>query len=135
MALFNSSTDLRHSIERVIESATGQSAKIVATDSVTGGCINSTEIVALDDQRRFFVKSNRTSPDLFAAESKGLAAIASTDSIRVPDVIGIGKSESGVGFLVLEFIDRGCQGSKFFESFGASLALMHQRGVRYIPLS
>jgi fructosamine-3-kinase len=96
---------------------------------VSGGCINSTEILTLGDGRKFFVKSNRDSPELFLPESKGLAAIAATNSIRVPNVIGIGKAQSGAGFLILEVIETGSRKSNFFENFGRALAQMHRRGT------
>ena len=120
--------DLHSSVADLIAQTTGQAAVVLSTRPTAGGCINQTEILTLTDGRSFFVKSNATTPDLFESESTGLAAIAQTNTIRVPKTIGHGITESGIGFLVLEQIETGTTGINFFEDFGRSLAEMHRIG-------
>ncbi len=120
--------DLHSSVADLIAQTTGQEVVVLSTRPTSGGCINQTEILTLTDGRSFFVKSNATTPDLFESESIGLAAIAQTNTIRVPQTIGHGTTESGIGFLVLEQIETGTTGSNFYEDFGRSLAEMHRIG-------
>ena len=128
MSGLNHQIELHQSVERLIEKESGTHSRIISSASVSGGCINATEIVTLDDQRRFFVKSQSDSLEPFMAEAAGLAAIRSANAIRVPNLIGVGQTEFGDGFLVLEAIESGQSPAGFFENFGAALALMHQRG-------
>ena len=129
MKRLNRQSQLHQCVERLIETESGTHSRIISSGSVSGGCINATEIVTLDDQRRFFVKSQPGSQEPFVAEAAGLAAIRSTGAIRVPDLIGVGQTESGDGFLVLEAIEGGPRRVDFFEIFGTALALMHQHGL------
>ena len=117
--------ELYQSVEQILFQKSGNPARIASGQSASGGCINAAEIVTLDDQRQFFIKSNHQSPHLFVAESTGLTAIAATHAIRVPEVIGAGKTESGIGFLILEVVHTGKQPEHFWEEFGRSLAQMH----------
>lgn len=82
----------------------------------------------LSDGRKLFLKSNHQSSNLFHAEARGLAAIAATNTLRVPDVVGVGSTPSGMEFLILELIESGRPKDGFFEKFGRKLALMHKRG-------
>lgn len=129
--------ELQRAIEQAIQSQdasqpgfpnTATETRIATTISVSGGCISPAEIVTLKDGRQFFVKSNHRTPELFSAESKGLKAIEATCAIRVPQVIGTGQTESGIGFLILESIGTGLPGSDFESIFGRSLAKLHQQG-------
>ena len=119
-------SDLYPCVQKCLADQSDVQVKIKSCRSVSGGCINNAEIVSTEDGREFFIKSNHQSPELFVAESQGLAAIAATNSIRVPTVIGMGKTQSGTGFLILEVIQTGRRAADFFENFGHSLAQMHQ---------
>ena len=138
MSRLSRPTELHHAIVQVIQQRTPAkpdnqardctNIRITSSRNVAGGCISQTEIVTLADGRKFFVKSNELTAELFPAESKGLAAIESTQVIRVPQVIGVGKSKSGVGFLVLESIETGRPGNEFESQFGRAMAKMHLHG-------
>ena len=130
-------TELRQAIEQVIERCDALSlqpldretakTRIVSSRSVSGGCISQAEIVTLENGRRYFVKSNSSTPDLFVAESTGLAALRSTQTVRVPQVIGTDVTKLGIGFLVLELIETGQPGREFEAEFGRALAEMHMQ--------
>ncbi len=138
MSPLSRNTELRQSIERVIQAhiATGSNhlegeltrVSISSTQRVSGGCISQAEIVTLEDGCKFFVKYNHTTPELFVAESEGLAEIELTKAIRVPQVIGNDQTDSGTGLLVLEVIETGQADTEFETRLGRSLANMHRRG-------
>ncbi len=115
-------------IERSILEQTDQDAKIIHIKAVGGGCINQAHAIDLVDGRHFFVKSNvvQLAP-MFASEAIGLAAIAGTETIRVPSVIGRGTSGQEC-FLILECIVSANRCRDFFERLGRGLAQLHQQG-------
>ncbi len=121
-------------VEKKIASRSAQTNASASTISssipVSGGCINSTEIISLHSGDKFFVKSNREHPELFATEVSGLQAIRQTQTIRVPDYHGHGKTNDGTGFLILEFIETGTGSVDFFEKFGRLLASMHLKSTK-----
>ena len=118
------SNELDQEIELKIAGTTGAVCRIVRSRPASGGCINDARIVELEDGGRFFVKSNAQSPaSMFEKEAVGLLAIAKTQTIRVPSVIGWQDGNSA--FLILEVIESAPQCATFFEDFGRRLASMH----------
>ena len=128
-----SRADLHFSIEAKLGESTGEPAKIVASSSIGGGCINDAEVVTLSDGRTFFVKSN-PNHNLFEAEAVGLATIKTSDAIRVPNVVTTGTTRLGLHFLILEQIKPGRPSKDFFETFGRSLAQMHRADINKFSL-
>ena len=118
--------DLLPDVEQLIGQSTQSDAKVLSTETVSGGCINSAICCCLENGKRYFVKFNRSVPDVFGLESEGLEAIRSTGAFKVPEVIGFGKTELETQFLVLEFIPPAPKAKNFFEVFGRQLAQMHQ---------
>ena len=100
-------------------------SKIRSAVSVPGGGINQAFRLDLDG-RSVFVKTNRSQNlSFFEAEAEGLAAIAGTDSIRVPEVFAKGTGNQYGSFLMMEW----CEGRKekdFYRNFGRNLAVMHR---------
>ena len=117
--------DLMLSVERVIGQATQSNSKVLSTETVSGGCINSAIRCDVDNGKRYFVKFNIDLPGVFQHEADGLEALRSTATFKVPDVIGIGETGAGTQFLVLEFIPSFTKSANFFEMFGRQLAQMH----------
>lgn len=73
---------------------------------------------------QYFVKLNDANKEnMFAAESAGLAAMAATQTIRVPRTITHGVTEQH-SFLVLEYCNLACHGDSY--RLGTQLAAMHQ---------
>jgi len=100
----------------------GLRADRLDVQSVSGGDINRAYRLKLGAER-FFVKTNRAGLlPMFEAERIGLAAIARTGSIRVPQVFLCG-SRDGQAYIVMEFIDFG--GRARPEQLARSLAAMH----------
>jgi protein-ribulosamine 3-kinase len=72
----------------------------------------------------YFVKLNAADKaGMFTAEHAGLAALAATGTVRVPQVITAGVAGQH-SFLVLEYFDLCRSGN--FELFGAQLAALHR---------
>ena len=96
-----------------------------AFQSVSGGDINRAYRLTVNGHC-FFMKANRRENyDFFRAEITGLRAIAATETIRVPEVLGAGLDDDFGAFLLLEW-SQGKPVPRFYENFGHSLAAMHR---------
>jgi protein-ribulosamine 3-kinase len=94
---------------------------------VPGGCISTAARVTLVDGRQYFVKSSHNDLEIYEAEHNGLDAIRATQTLTVPKVIGMGRTQCGYSFLVLEAIKVGCTTANSNAEFGRSLAQMHRK--------
>lgn len=96
--------------------------------SVGGGCIaNATRIRT--DNGDFFVKWSRDeAADAFPAEAAGLAAMRdSGSSLIIPEPLMAERGTAdAAGVLLLNWIETGGRGSRFWERFGEGLAEMHR---------
>ena len=111
-------------ITRHIGDATRQDFEPRERQSVGGGCINVATILS-DGTRSYFVKCNDASRlDLFEAEADGLAALASSGSIRVPEPVCWGRA-GGSSYLVLERLDLTSGRGRGAEA-GRQLAELHR---------
>lgn len=114
-----------NSLTDVIKSTYGSDVCIAKRSPVAGGDINRAYALQLSDGSKVFMKSNsRSNADFFRAESEGLAAIARTGCVRVPQVIAVG-ADGNDAFLLLEYIESGTAGRASLEELGIGLARMH----------
>jgi fructosamine-3-kinase len=112
-------------IGRSIAEATGAQFHIESRTSVGGGCINAAFRVT-GGGRAYFVKTSAPqAADMFAAEAAGLAEIARSQTVRVPQPVCHG-SNSEAGWLALEFIAFGSAHRDSSRALGQSLAAMHR---------
>ena len=102
--------------------------------SMAGGDINEAALLSLADERRFFVKLNRANRlSFFKTEQTGIAALASTQAISVPQVFAVG-TDGGRAFLIEAYLPSGKRQPDFFESFGRRLAAMHRAdSTAFVP--
>ena len=115
-------------INDAITRATGAAFQPVRQQSIGGGCINQTFLLA-DAQRSFFVKLNDASRlAMFEAEAAGLHEIASTQSVRAPLPLCHGVAD-GQAFLVLEYLELRSHGDAAM--LGQQLAQMHRQVQNY----
>lgn len=120
---------LQEAVETCIAKATGTAVQTVRVSALSGGCINETNLVETNTNQKFVVKHNDAIRGMFAAEIIGLQEIARTSTIRVPKVVGSGAA-GNTEFVVLEHIETLTPTSKsFFETFGRSLARLHQEST------
>ena len=111
--------------ESVLFEATGQSPTILFMEFLSGGCINIA--VKLETTAgNFFVKfSERPEASaMFAAEARGLALLASTGTLRIPEVIAQGQ-KAGRGYLLLEYLPPGFRAKNYWATLGQGLAALH----------
>ena len=113
------------SIEQGITACFGETAAIVGRANVGGGDINDACRLELSNGRYIFIKSNSVkNKDFFEDEDIGLTAIASTGTIKVPELLFRGADESSA-FLAMEYINGAERVQGFWRKFGESLAKMH----------
>jgi len=118
------STD--RTIEGAIGTATGKDFKVLHSSKLTGGSINRSQRLEASDGRTFFCKQNDLDfYSFFKAEAKALKEIKDTNTIRVPEVIAFGKSETE-SFLILEFLEEGSSTPRAQKEMGKQLAKLHK---------
>jgi fructosamine-3-kinase len=116
---------LAEAIARAIAQATGEIFKPDSRRAVSGGSINTTEVLE-GSGKKFFVKLNAAARlDMFEAEAEGLAEIASSRSVRVPQPVCCGTHDDRA-YLVLECLDIGRGSGASDELLGHQLAAMHR---------
>jgi len=122
----NNKTEYR-SLEFAVKDCFGGDVVVERTAHVGGGDINSAACLYLSNGEAVFVKSNKIeNRDLFAAEEQGLNAIAATNTIKTPYLIGRGvDSGRGIAFLMMEMLRGGQRTPDFWETFGRELAALH----------
>lgn len=110
-------------IRAAIQAATGEEFEIESCTPVGGGCINAGYRLQ-GSGRAYFVKLNRAGKGgMFEAEYEGLAEIAATRSVRVPEPVCWGEDGRNA-WLVTEFI--AFSGRDAAERLGLKLAAMHR---------
>ena len=123
----NSKTVFR-SLENAVQSAFGESAVILRSDSIPGGDINDAYRVTLSGGQKIFVKANRVrNLNFFLTEAEGLEALGATRKIKVPEVLGYGIDERrGCSFLAMEYIESAPRTEAYWKRFGHQLAELHR---------
>jgi len=112
------------SLAQAIAAASG-GASVRNRKAVSGGDINRAYALTLSDGLTVFMKENsKANRDFFRAEAEGLAAMAKTGAVRVPEVLASGV-EKDRSFLLLSFIPSGRAGAHSMEELGHALAAMH----------
>ena len=119
------------SIEEAISQSTNEEFKMAKSAPLSGGSISRSQCISGKDGRQFFCKANELSfLPFFQAEAVALKQIEDTDTIRVPQVISVGKTSSE-SFLVLEFIKEGATTSQGQHMMGKLLGSMHKSQQPY----
>ncbi len=123
-------TDWSAAVVAAVCDATGLSRTAAATWSgKTGSALNTTASLAIAG-RRFFVKTNSAQrAPMLESEADGLAAIARTNTIRVPLPVAVGVA-GDAAFLALEWLDLATGGRD--AALGRALAALHRHtGTRF----
>ena len=102
-------------------------SKLKSAQAVSGGCINQVTKLSLSTGQQVLLKlSDQTDAD-FQIEADGLAAIAATQTCRVPNTISVGQTPQP--YLLLEWIETMTPGSDFWPRFGQQLAALHSAAI------
>ncbi len=111
-----------------IGEASGHPFRAAPPRHLGGGCIN-TALRLSDGEHAWFVKTNGAERlDMFEAEAEGLAALADTDTLRVPRPLCTGTHD-GQSYIVMEYIASGSAGANGQALAGERLAAMHRHTV------
>jgi protein-ribulosamine 3-kinase len=90
-----------------------------------GGCIHQATRLSTPGGD-FFLKYNQPQEaHNFAVEAQGLSLLRETSTARIPAVIGRGETKSHA-YLLLEYIEPGRPGPRYWEQLGEQLARLHQ---------
>jgi len=115
--------DRWQSITRHIEQLTGQDFSVAQQQAMSGGSINASFLLS-GEKNRYFVKTNHTGrQSMFAAEAKGLQEMASSHTVKVPEVICYGD-DGKQSYIVLEYLEMTGRADQV--SLGEQLAAMHR---------
>ena len=114
--------NLSEEIQRFCERHLGN---IKTVRTVGGGCINNGAHVT-GDRGSAFLKWNLSEkfPNMFFAEEAGLQILESSNTCRIPEVIGVYEGDVHSGIL-LEWIEAGPASEESWSKFGQDLARMH----------
>lgn len=95
---------------------------------VGGGCVNHGARVELADGRIFLKHNDRASAGLFAAEARGLHALAdAAGNLVVPEPLAWADAEDGApGWIALEWLEPAGRPRDFAERLGHGLAILHR---------
>ena len=117
---------------RLLLSAAGIDSEIVESHSCGGGCIADVRRLRLVDGRTVIAKiapGSRVGPNHLESraheEAAGLVAIASTGTVPVPEVIGIGAVDDHVMLLLEDLGESGRASNSDWIDFGNRLADLH----------
>ena len=112
------------SIAEHIEQTTGQYFSVGQQQVMSGGSINAAFLLTGNDGQQYFVKTNRTGQKaMFEAEARGLQEIASSNTLKVPQLVCFGENQVQ-SYIVLEYLDMAGQADQ--RLLGEQLAAMHQ---------
>ena len=115
------------SISEAIRRIAGDGISITHSMKISGGDINEASMLILSNGRRVFLKSNKTKGiDFFEAEAQGLSAIFDTNTIAVPEVLGIGNDPNAGTFLILNYIENSKKADDYWIVFAEELGAMHK---------
>jgi len=101
------------------------SLNIQSYQPLAGGDINDVFLLRTNDGD-LVVKINSVEkfPAMFETEKAGLELLATTQTFRIPKIIGYGLAEDRA-YLLLEYIETGAKKNKFWDEFGSQLARLH----------
>jgi len=120
---------LPDALRNVLEDRLDISIESAAT--VGGGCIANACCVETDGSPVFLKYGDDEVARTFAGEAAGLEALAAADSpLRVPRVYDTAPpTDDRPGFLVMEWINSGRKGRRFWKQFGKGLAALHRHAA------
>ena len=126
MVILNTST-----LDDAIAALFGENLRIVSKRPVYGGDINESYRLSLSDGTAVFMKSNTLkNQSFFEAEAKGLDALRKTNTIGIPQPLGIGIDETrNISFLLMEYLEPAAKIGEYWEVFGRELAALHRAVV------
>lgn len=116
---------MRPAIERALADA-GISDPITSVRDLSGGCIHRVSELTLADGRKLVAKTNEASlREVFREEAAGLAALAATETVLVPQPLAVTVA-GAEAVLLMTAIPPGPATDAGWRRFGCELAALHQ---------
>ena len=113
------------SIEHALEKEGIRIANGSVAAPVSGGDISAAWRLVTRDGDLFIKTGPLSAAEMFVAEAAGLAEIAATKTIAVPELVACGQSDTGV-FLALEWLELELGDATAERQLGEQLASLHQ---------
>jgi fructosamine-3-kinase len=112
------------SIIEHIEQSSGQAFPVRQQQSLSGGSINAAFVLTAETGAQYFVKTNTAGQKaMFEAEARGLQAMASSETIKVPEPLCFGENPSQ-SYIVMEYLAMHGRANQVV--LGEQLAAMHR---------
>jgi len=107
-----------------IEQASGQAFSVKQQQSVGGGSINDAFVLTGENGAQYFVKTNTAGQKaMFEAEARGLQAMASSNTIKVPEPLCFGDDQLQ-SYIVMEYLEMDGRADQV--KLGEQFAAMHE---------
>jgi protein-ribulosamine 3-kinase len=117
-------------LEQQLSGVTNQQIRLKHVSSVSGGSINAAYCLHTNVGDYMMKRNSKSAyPEMFICEADGLAAIRSTRTIAVPEVVLLTDFEED-SYLVLEWIEGIRATAKASEMLGRQLAAMHKQTAK-----
>lgn len=118
-------------IESSLTTVSGKVDRIRSCDLITGGSINAACKIGWANEF-YFLKWNSASayPNMFEYESNGLNQLKATNSIGIPEVVCVDKSDTDA-FILMEYVDQSTPDKTFWIEFGRQLSDLHHHTTDY----
>jgi len=102
---------------------TALKSNVLTVSPLSGGSISPVFRAELDNGSSVFVKSSPQYDNMFIKEANGLRELMKGDSLRIPEILYVNEE-----LLILEHMPATSPTgrTKFFEKFGAQLAMLHR---------
>jgi fructosamine-3-kinase len=119
-------TLIKTQLQLLLEDRINEQISSFELKTISGGSINQAYQLTINNQLKFFCKTNDALkfPGLFLSEKSALDLLAAQGIFRIPKVILLAEL-SGYQVLVLEFIEPGVKTTGFWKRFGEQLSRLH----------
>ncbi|MGM0582844.1 MAG: fructosamine kinase family protein [Bacteroidota bacterium] len=119
--------EIKNAAESILQSRLNPDLHITHTHVIGGGSINAAWKIDTNQETTFFLKHNHRTkfPGMFEKEEQGLKLMRETNTIHIPEVIGVGNTQEDA-FILMEYISTSKKTSYFWSHFAKNLAKMHQ---------
>lgn len=125
--------ELLNHISVKLSKHTESSIAVKAVQQVYGGDINQAFILKTDEQNFFLKLNDKSKPDMFKKEFKGLQLLRSTNTITIPEPLLHGSFEDKI-YLVMQPLKKGTPSANFWKSFAYELAALHRNSNGHFGL-
>jgi len=128
MHFFQNDKTVLKEVESHLSEKFGGEVKILASDSLGGGCINHASKIETSAGVFFLKWNGNCMDDMFLREAESLEELrkAAAGQLVVPEVFAAKKVDASPGFLVLEYLKSGYGAGDSDEILGRGLATIHK---------